>query len=106
MTTTTTVEPIWHRRLRARVREIFPGASSEKQAAYRAAITVLVTLSTSSLDLDEAERMGFDATLNDVEHGICLIRMLDSGQVEICRNGWCYQVRINPLKVTTVLEAD
>lgn len=100
----TPVEPDWHRRLRIKVREVFRGADAETQAAFRAAITMVVTLSTSSLDLDESERLGFDAVLNDVERGVSLIRLDDDGRVVLCRGGWCYRVSVDPLEVVRTAE--
>jgi hypothetical protein len=98
------VEPDWHRRLRVRLKELFSGSSPEARDAYRAAITLLVTLSSSSIDLNEAERMAFEATLNEIEHGETLIRRRDGGGVEIYQAGWRYRMGFDPLEVTAVPE--
>jgi hypothetical protein len=105
--------PQWQRRLHARVGEVFSGADQDTRDAYRHAIVALVTRKredgsgpvSSSSELSEAERMGFDAVLNDVERGACLIARLESGAVEIRKEGWCYRVKFDPLEVKAFREA-
>jgi hypothetical protein len=103
--------PAWQRRLHARVSEVFVGVDSDVRDAFRHAIVAVLTrgrdsgMVQSSSELDEAERMGFDAILNNVEHGACLIGRTEEGGVELRQSGWRYHVTFEPLRVTTVREA-
>jgi len=103
------VVPWYETRLRRQVDELFVGASRQARDDYRAAITALITRdrysappTSRSCDLDDAERMGFTAVLNGIEHGTCLIRRVERGVVEIERMGTLYRIVLDPLRVEDV----
>jgi len=100
------------RRLRVLVDELFSGSDTDARDAFRQAITALLTrdrysgtMTEESDDLDDAEQMGFNAMLNNIEHGLTLIRRLPSGSVEIRDRGWCHKVSFHPLRITSLREA-
>jgi|SRR5215471_4473702 len=103
------VVPWYETRLRRRVDELFVSATRQARDDYRGAITALITrdrynaLPTArSCELDDAERLGFAAVLNGIEHGACLIRRVEPGVVEIERMGTLYRVTLRPLDVRDV----
>jgi hypothetical protein len=100
-----TLEPMWHRALRREVADLFSGSTDLAQQHYIWAITAVVTLgrkagpTNQSGELDIAERMGFQAVLNDIRHGMAMIRWSGNGVVELERLGSFYKVRACPLVV-------
>lgn len=96
------------RKLRARIDGLFSGTTPQVRDWYREAITALLTrdrwdrpMTSCSARLDDTERMGFSALLNNVEHGVCLIRCPEPGVVEIAQHRRLHRIELDRLRVIT-----
>lgn len=89
------------RRLHARMSETFPDANRDDMDAIRHALVVAVTRGRpsgpvqSSALLTDAEVMGFDARLNDVQAGLMAVHRVEALVVELRQAGWLYRVHLS-----------